>query len=96
MSNIYVGNLSFSTTESTLRTLFSQCGQVSSVKIITDKLTGNPRGFAFVEMSTKEETKKAIEELNGKDVDGQQIKVSEARPRENNRPAPRGGGRFGR
>lgn len=93
MNNIYVGNLSYSTTEATLRELFGQHGEVTSVKIITDKLTGNPRGFAFVEMSTSDEAKSAISELNGKEVDGKEIRVSEARPREN-RPAPRGGNRF--
>jgi cold-inducible RNA-binding protein len=92
MNNIYVGNLSYSTTEATLRELFSEFGEVTSVKVITDKLTGNPRGFAFVEMASPEEAKTAIAELNGKEVDGKQLKISEARPREN-RPAPRGGNR---
>ena len=80
--NIYVGNLSFSTTEEGLRGLFSAHGQVTSVKVITDRETGRPRGFAFVEMSTDEEAKAAIATVNGQEFDGRTLKVNEAKPPE--------------
>lgn len=79
--NIYVGNLSSSTGEDKLRELFAQYGEVSSVKIIMDKFTGNPRGFAFVEMGSDDEGRQAISGLDGQEVDGKQLKVNEARPR---------------
>jgi RNA recognition motif-containing protein len=81
MSNrLYVGSLSFETTEETLKELFSQAGAVNSVTIILDKNTGKSRGFGFVEMSNEEEAKKAIEMFNGKELDGRKIIVDEARP----------------
>ena len=86
--NIYVGNLSFETTEDQLRQSFADFGEVSTVNIITDKNTGDPRGFAFVEMSTQDEAIAAISGLNGQDLSGRTLKVSEAKPREQN-----GGGR---
>jgi RNA recognition motif-containing protein len=79
--NLYVGNLSYDTTEDTLRTLFSEQGEVESVNLITDRYTGRSRGFAFVEMATEEEAQKAIGELNGRTVDGRDLKVDEAKPR---------------
>jgi len=85
--NVYVGNLSFDTTQDALRELFEAHGQVSSVNVITDRDTGRPRGFAFVEMMTEEGASAAIRALDGQDVDGRALKVSEAKPR-----APRGGG----
>ncbi|MCB1190715.1 MAG: RNA-binding protein [Leptospiraceae bacterium] len=80
--NIYVGNLSHSTTEDTLSKSFGNYGTVDSVKIITDKYSGQPRGFAFVEMSNKSESRKAIQELNETELDGRMVKVNEAKPRE--------------
>ena len=88
--NIYVGNLSYDTTEDSLRALFAQAGTVTSCNVIMDRETNRPRGFAFVEMSSDEEAQKAIAEFDGKDVDGRALKVNEAKPREN-----RGGGGGG-
>ena len=88
---LYVGNLSYDTTEDTLRNAFSQHGAIDSVSLIVDRDTGRSKGFAFVEMANDDEAKAAIEALNGSEVDGRIIKVSEARPQER-----RGGGRgFG-
>jgi len=88
--NIYVGNLSYSTTEDELRTLFAEHGAVDSVRLITDRDTGRAKGFAFVEMSDGTEANAAIAALNGKDVDGRALTVNEARPRGEGR-----GGRGG-
>ncbi len=79
--NIYVGNLSYSIKEDGLREIFEEYGEVSSAKIITDRETGRSKGFGFVEMANEEEGNAAIENLNGKDVDGRNINVSKARPR---------------
>ncbi len=84
--NIYVGNLSFTATEDDLRTAFQAFGTVDKAAIITDKMTGQPRGFGFVEMPNKDEAVKAISGLNGKDLKGRSLKVNEAQPR------PAGGG----
>ena len=83
---LYVGNLSYSTTESTLRPLFEQFGEVESVSVITDRETGRPRGFAFVEMATEQAADASITGLNGKMVDDREIKVNKANPQ------PTGGG----
>lgn len=91
MKNIYVGNLTFSMTEDQLRSMFEQYGQVDRVNIVTDRDSGQSRGFAFVEMTNDEEGSRAIDALNGMDVGGRTITVNEARPREDR---PRGGG-FG-
>lgn len=88
--NIYVGNLSRQTTENDLRAAFESHGQVSSVSIIKDKYSGESKGFGFVEMPSKEEAETAIRNLNGKDLDGRTLNISEARPRTENRT---GGGR---
>jgi cold-inducible RNA-binding protein len=88
---IYVGNLSFNTDDTQLNAIFSPFGTVSSARVIKDKFTDRSRGFGFVEMDNNEEADKAIAALNGKDVDGRALKVSEAQPREDK---PRGGG-FG-
>ncbi len=85
--NIYVGNLSNQTTEDDLRQAFEAFGQVESANIIKDKFSGESRGFGFVEMPSKEEAQKAIEEMNGKDLTGRAVNVNEARPR-----TDRGGG----
>ncbi len=86
--NIYVGNLSYTATEESLKQVFEEYGTVTSVKIITDKFTGSSRGFGFVEMASDEEAQRAIAELNGKAFEGRNLTVNEARPREN-RPARR-------
>jgi len=79
---LFVGSLSFSTTEDGLKAAFAAVGNVESVAIITDRMTGRPKGFGFVEMATEEEAAKAIEALNGKELDGRTIVVNEARPQE--------------
>ena len=79
--NIYVGNLSWSSTEDAVRALFEAHGEVESVKIITDRYTGRSRGFGFVEMPNEEEGRAAVSALDGKDLDGRALKVNEARPR---------------
>jgi RNA recognition motif-containing protein len=85
MTNIYVGNLPWSTTEDELRDTFAAYGSVSSVAIIKDRNTGRSRGFGFVEMDSPEEAQAAINGLNGADMGGRDLKVNEARPREENR-----------
>ena len=94
-TKLYVGNLSFETMESDLQELFSKVGHVASCSLITDKFTGKSRGFAFVEMASDEEAKKAIAELNGKSVDGRALTVNEARPREDRPRRDFGGGGGG-
>jgi RNA recognition motif-containing protein len=89
--NLYVGNLNYNTTEDTLRTLFAECGEVESVRVITDRYTGRSRGFAFVEMVTEEGAEKAIGELNGRTVEERQLRVDKAKPRSDR--GPRGGDR---
>lgn len=91
--NIYVGNLSFSSTEDELKGLFQTYGTVDSAKIISDQFTGRSRGFGFIEMSNREEGLKAIEELDSKDFNGRSLKVNEARPKTNSRGGDRGGQR---
>jgi RNA recognition motif-containing protein len=87
---LYVGNLPHQLTEDQLKELFAEAGEVVSVKIITDRMTGEPRGFGFVEMATKAEGQRAISSINGRNVEGRTLKVNEARPQER-----RGGGGFG-
>ena len=92
-TKLYVGNLAFQTTSQELQNLFTQAGTVESASVVEDRDTGRSRGFAFVEMSTKEEAASAIEQFNGKEVGGRSLKVNEAKPRENRSG---GGGRgFG-
>ena len=86
---LYVGNLSFSTTEETLRTMFAEYGEVESVKVITDRYTGRPRGFAFVEMATEEAAQQAIGALNGKSVDERELRVEKAKPQADRGRRPR-------
>ncbi|MFZ1098916.1 MAG: RNA-binding protein [Steroidobacteraceae bacterium] len=90
MAKIYVGNLPFTTTDEELRTLFSQHGTVESVSLPTDRETGRPRGFAFVEMS-QADASRAIQSLNGKDLGGRPLRVNEAE----DKPRARGGGGGG-
>lgn len=92
MTKLYVGNLSFDTTEDSLRTLFAEHGTVESAKLISDRDTGRPRGFGFVEMSNADATR-AMQALNGKEFEGRALKVNEAQ--EGNRSGGGGGGRSG-
>jgi len=96
---LYVGGLSYSTTEDTLKNTFSEAGAVETATIILDKMSGRSKGFGFVEMSTEEEAAKAIEMFNGKELEGRTLTVNEARPmteRPPRRDFNRGGGRgFG-
>lgn len=96
-TKLYVGNLSFQTTQQDLEELFAQSGQVSSVSLMTDRDTGQSRGFAFVEMSSEAEAQAAIQALDGKELDGRALKVNEARAREDRggRGGFGGGGRGG-
>jgi cold-inducible RNA-binding protein len=91
MKNIYVGNLSFGTTEDSLRSIFQSYGPVDRVNVITDRDSGQPRGFAFVEMSADADANEAISGLNGTGLDGRSLSVSEARPKGSD-----GGNRGGR
>jgi RNA recognition motif-containing protein len=88
---LYVGNLSYQTSEETLRTLFSEAGTIDSIAMIMDRDTNQPKGFCFIEMNTQAEAEKAISMFNGKEVDSRAIKVNIARPREER---PRGNGGF--
>ena len=90
MKNIFVGNLSFETTEHTLRALFEEFGTVEKANVVTDRNTGRAKGFGFVEMSVNAEAEQAIAALNGREMDGRALNVNEARPR-----AERGGFGFG-
>ncbi len=92
---LYVGNLSRDVTEDDLRAAFAAFGQVDEVTVIKDKFNNTPKGFAFVEMPSKEEAQKAIDELGGKELKGRSIDVNEARPR-TERPGGGGGGGRGR
>jgi cold-inducible RNA-binding protein len=89
---LYVGNLSFGTTAKDLEEIFGKVGTVESTNIIEDRETGRSRGFAFVEMSSKEEGQNAITQLNAKEIDGREMIVNEAKPRENR--ASNGGGGY--
>ncbi|MBI2075134.1 MAG: RNA-binding protein [Candidatus Harrisonbacteria bacterium] len=88
---LFVGSLSYNTTQDALRDAFAQAGTVESATIIMDKMTGRSKGFAFVEMSSDEEAQKAIEMLNGKELDGRTLVVNEARPMEARAPRREGG-----
>lgn len=90
-NKLYVGNLSYNTDEATLRAVFSPAGNIRSISVMMDRMTNQPRGFAFVEMETPAEALKAIQLVNGQEVDGRELKVNEAKP-----PEQRGnGGGFG-
>jgi len=89
---LYVGGVSYSTTEGALKDAFSQAGTVASAIIIMDKMTGRSKGFGFVEMSTDEEAQAAIDMFNGKELDGRNIVVNEARPQEDRPKRSFGGG----
>ena len=93
---LYVGNLSFQTSSEDLQQLFSQAGTVESASVVEDRETGRSRGFGFVEMSTNEEGQAAIQQFNGKDFNGRNLTVNEARPREDRGGSRGGGGGGGR
>lgn len=96
MKNLFVGNLSFQSSEADLRALFEPFGQVTRVHLATDRETGRARGFAFIEMANDDEAAKAIASLDGKEFAGRNVKVNEARPRgERSAPRASGGGRRG-
>jgi RNA recognition motif-containing protein len=90
--DIYVGNLSYQTTEDELKTTFEQFGQVASVRIVKDKFSGDSKGYGFVEMGSKEEASAAITGLDGKELNGRTLKINEARPREQGGRGGQGGG----
>ena len=89
--DIYAGNLPYELTEQDLKDLFVEFGSVSSARVITDQYSGRAKGFAFVEMPNQEEAEEAIKQLEGKEIDGRNIKVNQAKPREDR---PRGGPRY--
>jgi RNA recognition motif-containing protein len=99
MKSIFVGNLNFGATEDAVRSLFEAYGTVERVNLITDRDSGQPRGFGFVEMSVNAEAERAIAELNGRELDGRALNVNEARPKEDRGFSGggrgRGGGGFG-
>lgn len=92
---LYVGNLSFQTSSEDLQQLFAQAGTVESATVVEDRDTGRSRGFGFVEMASKEDGEKAIEQFNGTDLNGRNLTVNEARPREDRGNRGGGGGRGG-
>jgi RNA recognition motif-containing protein len=92
---LYVGNLSFQTSSEDLQKLFAQAGTVESATVVEDRDTGRSRGFGFVEMASKEDGEKAIEQFNGTDLNGRNLTVNEARPREDRGNRGGGGGRGG-
>jgi RNA recognition motif-containing protein len=95
MTNIFVGNLSYQTTQDELQAAFATYGAVERVSVVTDRDTGQPRGFAFVEMTNKNEASNAIAGLNGSEMNGRALNVNEARPREERGGGGRSGGGFG-
>ena len=95
-TKLFVGNLSFNTTEGDVLDLFKQAGNVTTCNLIVDKFTSKSRGFAFVEMGRQEEATKAIADLNGKELDGRALTVNEAKPREDRPRGDFGGGRGDR
>ncbi len=95
-TRLFVGNLSFNTTEGDILDLFKQAGNVTACNLIVDKFTNKSRGFGFVEMSSQEEATKAIADINGKELDGRALTVNEAKPREERPRGDFGGGGGGR
>lgn len=98
-NKLFVGGISYNTSDAALRDAFSQAGQVTSVQLIIDRMTGRPKGFGFVEMASSEDAQKAIDLWNGKELDGRRLLVNEARPKEDrprgDRPSYGGGNRGG-
>ena len=91
---LYVGGLNYSTTEATLKDTFAQAGTVETATVIIDKMTNRSKGFGFVEMATDEEAQKAIEMFDGKELEGRNLKVNEAKPLEPRAPRQEGGNRW--
>jgi cold-inducible RNA-binding protein len=91
-TKLFVGNLSFNTTENDLQDAFAAHGTVTEANLMMDRATGRPRGFGFITMATPEEAQKAMDALNGKDMDGRALTVNEAKPREEGRSGGQGGG----
>ncbi|MGO8670860.1 MAG: RNA recognition motif domain-containing protein [Capsulimonadaceae bacterium] len=91
-TKLYVGNLSYQTTDQQLHDLFSEAGNVASAQVVTDRYTGQSRGFGFVEMASEDEAQQAIAAINGRNVGGRALVVNESRPREDRGPRPGGGG----
>ncbi len=91
-TKLYVGNLSYQMTDQQLHDLFSEAGNVSSAQVVTDRYTGQARGFGFVEMASEDEAQQAIAAINGRNVDGRALVVNESRPREGGGGGSRGGG----
>jgi RNA recognition motif-containing protein len=94
-TKLYVGNLSYETTDQTLNDLFAEVGTVTSAQVVTDRYTGQSRGFGFVEMATEDEAKQAIAAINGRAVGGRTLTVNESRPREDGGRGGFGGNRGG-
>lgn len=94
-TKLYVGNLSYQTTDQQLRDMFAETGNVTSAQVVTDKYTGQARGFGFVEMATEDEAQQAIAAINGRSVDGRTLVVNESRPREGGGGGGRSGGGGG-
>ncbi len=92
--NIYVGNIAFEVSENDLSELFGGYGEVTSAKIVIDRMTGKSRGFGFIEMTDDTAGATAVAETNGKDFHGRSLRVNEARPRDDNRGGGGGGGRY--
>jgi cold-inducible RNA-binding protein len=95
MKNLFVGNMNFQTTESDLRALFEQFGEIARVQVMTDRETGRSRGFGFVEMADDDAAAQAIAALNGRELDGRALNVNEARPKPERSGGGGGGGRGG-
>ncbi len=95
-TKLFVGNLSFNTTENDLQDAFAAHGTVTEANLMVDRVSGRPRGFAFVTMATPEEAQKAVEAMNGATLDGRSLTVNEARPKEERTGGGFGGGRGGR
>ncbi len=91
---LYVGNLAYSTTDAALSELFGGVGEVESVNLITDRMSGRSKGFAFVEMADNATAQEAINQLNGREIDGRELKVAEARPKRDDRGGGGGGGSY--
>jgi len=96
MKNVFVGNMSFEATEGGLRSIFEPFGEITRIQLVTDRDTGRPRGFGFVEMANDDDAAKAISALNGTEMDGRALNVNEAKPKSSGGGSHSGGGGFPR